>query len=142
MTWLRDRRGQLYNLGGAGYAKAAQYLQDALSWTKVRRGAANFKPVTDMSTTSIATHRHFGSFCLAILYNFPQLLFRDLEPGALLAYTPTIHQYHDWVISDDRSMVAHFDAGMPCASVSSGLSTITRPLPAVKYPYTLAPIRG
>ena len=30
MTWLRDRRGQPYNLGGAGFAKTAQCLQDAL----------------------------------------------------------------------------------------------------------------
>uniref|UniRef100_M4BQ96 Uncharacterized protein n=1 Tax=Hyaloperonospora arabidopsidis (strain Emoy2) TaxID=559515 RepID=M4BQ96_HYAAE len=71
-----------------------------------------------MSTASTATRRHFGSFCLTILYNFPQLLFRDLEPGALLAYTLTIHQCHDWVISDDGSMVTHFDAGMPCDSTS------------------------
>ena len=71
-----------------------------------------------MSTASIAMRSHFGSFCLDILYNFPQLLFRNLEPGALLAYTPRIHQYNDWVISDDRSMVTHFEAGMPCDSTS------------------------
>uniref|UniRef100_M4BSW1 Uncharacterized protein n=1 Tax=Hyaloperonospora arabidopsidis (strain Emoy2) TaxID=559515 RepID=M4BSW1_HYAAE len=144
ITWLRDRRGEPYNLGGAVFAKAAQWLQDALSWTKLRRGVANCKPVLDMSTASIAARRHFGSLCLAILYNFPQLLFRYLEPGALLAYTPTIHQCHDWVISDDGSTVTHFDAGMPrdSMSVSSMFELIARLLPPVEYPYTLAPIRG
>ena len=77
-----------------------------------------FEPVLDMSTASIATRRNFDSFCLAILYNFPQLLFRDLEPGALLTYTLTMHQCHDWVISDDGSTVTRFDEGMPCDSTS------------------------
>ena len=79
MPWLLDRRGKAYTLNGADFAMSYNYLGETLSWTTLQSGVVLFSPTRDMATQSITKRRHFGSFCLALLYNFPSLVYRALE---------------------------------------------------------------
>ena len=62
----------------------------------------------------MAKRRHFGSFCLDLFYNFPSLVYRDLEPGSLIVYSTKVHQFHDWLLASDGASLKHFDTGMEC----------------------------
>ena len=75
MSWLRDRRGIPYKLHGAGFSRGSRTLGDVLSWFSIQPGVTRFSPCTDMSAQSIAKRRHFGSFCLALAYNFPSIMY-------------------------------------------------------------------
>ncbi|CAI5747023.1 unnamed protein product [Peronospora destructor] len=114
MSWLRDRRGKTYNLNGADFARGHNYLGDTMSWLTVQSGVIRFSPKRAMATQSMAKRRHFGSFCLAIIYNFPSLVYRTIEPGALIAYSAKVHRHHDWLLNGDGISLSHFDTGMDC----------------------------
>lgn len=114
MSWLRDSRGQTNNLKGVDFARGQRYLSDILSWRNLQSGIVCFSPTRDMATQSMAKRRHFGSFCVALLYNFPTLLYRAIEPSALIATAPAVHLSHDWLLHHDGTMISHFDTGMNC----------------------------
>ena len=76
ISWLKDRRGQTYKLNGADFARGKHILVYILSWTTVQSGIVCFSPTCDMATQSTAKRRHFGSFCIALLHNFPALVYR------------------------------------------------------------------
>ena len=72
----------------------------------------------------MAQRRHFGTFCLALLYNFTALVYRSVESGALIAYSTKVHQYHDWFLDRDDTSISHFDTGLevdvdPVSSMSA-----------------------
>ena len=114
MSWLRDRQGKAYNLNGADFARNLNYLGETMSWTSLQSGVVLFSPTRDMASQSMAKRRHFGSFCLALLYNFPSLVYRPLEPGSVIAYSTKVHQFHDWLLTGDGKSLIHFDTGMEC----------------------------
>uniref|UniRef100_A0AAV1TI29 LAGLIDADG endonuclease n=1 Tax=Peronospora matthiolae TaxID=2874970 RepID=A0AAV1TI29_9STRA len=53
----------------------------------------------------MAKRRHFGSFCVALSYNFPTSMYRAIEPVALIAYSTKVHQYHDWLLRLDGTRI-------------------------------------
>ena len=83
-----------------------------------------FSPTSAMAFQYMAKRRHFGSFCLALLYNFPSLVYRALEHGSLIAYSTKVHQSHDWLLIGDGQSLKHFNTGMesgvkPVASIEA-----------------------
>ena len=92
MSWLRDRRGNAYTLNGAEFARGCKYLGDVMTWETTQSGIVRFSPKRDMATHLMAKRRHIGSFCLALLYNFPALVNGSVETGALNAYSTKVHQ--------------------------------------------------
>ena len=120
-SWLQDRRGTAYTLSGAAFAQGMTYLGEAMSWTTLQTAIVLFSPTRDMATQSMANRRHLGSFCLALRYNFPSLIYRALEPGSLISYSTKVHQLHDWLLTSEGASLQHFDTGMECGlpSVSS-----------------------
>ncbi|CAI5723214.1 unnamed protein product [Peronospora destructor] len=85
-----------------------------MSWITIQSGIVWFSPKRDMATQSMAKRRHFGSFCLAIIYNFPSLVYRAIEPGELIAYSAKVHRHHDCILNRDGTSLSHFDTGMKC----------------------------
>lgn len=62
----------------------------------------------------MAKRQHFGSFCLALLYNFPSLVYREKEPGSPIAYSTKVQRFHDRTLHSDGTSLSHFDTGMQC----------------------------
>ena len=81
LSWLRNRRGNAYTLNGVDFAKGSKYLDDILTWETSQSGIVQFSPTCDMDTHSMAKRRYFGTFCLALLYIFPALVYRSVESG-------------------------------------------------------------
>ena len=112
MSWLRDRRGIPYKLHGAGFSRGSRTLGDVLSWFSIQPGVTRFSPCTDMSAQSIAKRRHFGSFCLALAYNFPSIMYRALPHGAMVSYSARVHQHHEWLLDEKGASLSYFDTGI------------------------------
>ena len=77
-----------------------------------------------MVTHSMAKRRHFETFCLALLYNLPALVYWLVESRALIAYLTKVDQYHDWLFDRDGTSISHFDTGIedgvvPVSSMSA-----------------------
>ena len=124
LSSLKDRRGNIYTLNGVDFAKGSKYLDDMLTWETIQSGIVRFSPKCDMASQSMAKHRHFRTFCLALLYNFPALVYRSVESGALIAYSTKVHQYHDWLLDRDSTSISHFDTAIegrvvPVSSMSA-----------------------
>ena len=78
LSWLRDRRGNAYTLNGVDFAKASKYLGDMLTWETIPSGIVRILPKCYMDTHSMEKRQYFGTFCLAILYNFLALVYRPI----------------------------------------------------------------
>ena len=120
---MRDRLGTTYTLNGAAFAQGLTYLGEAMSWTTLQTGIVLLSPTRDMATQSMEKRRHFGSFCLALLYNFPSLVYRALERGSLISYSTKVHQFHDWLLTSEGTSFQHFDTGMECGLQPVSLMT-------------------
>ena len=92
----------------------SNYLVETMYCTTLQRGIVLLSPTRDMATQSIAKRRHFRSVCLALLYNFPSLVYRALEPGFQISYSTKVHQFHDWTFTSVGTSLQHFDTGMKC----------------------------
>ncbi|CAI5704134.1 unnamed protein product [Peronospora farinosa] len=68
----------------------------------------------------MAKRRHYGTFCLALLYNFLALVYGPVELGSLIAYSTKVHQYHNWLIDRDGTSISQFDTGM-----AGGVATVS-----------------
>ena len=44
MSWLRDRRGQVYSFNGAEFARGLNLLGDAMSWATIQSVIVRFHP--------------------------------------------------------------------------------------------------
>ena len=99
-------------MNGAEFATECKYLGDVMTSETTQSGIVRFSPKRDMATHPMAKCRHFGSFCLALLYNFPALVSRSVESEALIAYSTKVHQYHSWLLDQDGTSISHFDTGM------------------------------
>ena len=111
-------------MNGVDFAKGSKYLGDILTWETFQSGIVQFSPTCDMDTHSMAKRRYFGTFCLALLYIFPALVYRSVESEALIAYSTKVHQYHDWLLDRDGTSISHFNAGIeggvvPVSSMSA-----------------------
>ena len=69
-----------------------------MTWEMTQSGIFQFSLKRDMDTHSMSKRRHFGTFCLTLLYNFPALVYRSVESVALIACLTKIHTYHDWLL--------------------------------------------
>ena len=105
------------------FATEQTYLGDTLSWSTVKSGVVRFSTTRDAATQSMAKRRQFGSFCLFLLCNFSSLVYRAMDPLALLAYSSKIHRHHDWLLNRDGRSLYHFDTDMSCGATSV-LSTL------------------
>ena len=114
MSWLQDRRGKVFNLNGADFTREKNYLSDIMAWALCKSGIVQFSARLDIATQSMAKRRHFGSFCLALLYNFLAPVLRAINPGCLLAYLTKVYRYHDWTLNSKGTLLTHFDTGMEC----------------------------
>ena len=90
------------------------YFGEAMSWTILQTGIVLLSPTRDMATQSMAKRRQFGSFCLALIYNFSSLVYRAMEPGSLISYTTKVYQFHDCFLTSDGTSLRHFDTGTDC----------------------------
>ena len=114
MSWLRDRRGTVYTFNGAAFAIGLNDLGETMYWNTLQTCIVLFSPTRNMATQSMAKRRHFGSFCLALLYNFPSLVYRELELGSLIEYSANVHRFHDWLLTSEGTSLQHFDTSMKC----------------------------
>ena len=69
LSSLKDRRGNTYSLNGVDFAKGSKYLGDMLTWETIQSGIVRFSPKCDMAPQSMAKRRHFGAFCLSLLFS-------------------------------------------------------------------------
>ena len=78
----------------------------------------------------MAKRRYIGIFCFDLLYNFTALVYRSVESGALNSYSAKIHQYHEWLLDRDSTLISHFDTsiegGVVPVSSMSACDTATR----------------
>ena len=81
-----SQRQYLY-LERSGFCVGSQIPWWNVDLETIRSGIVRFLPKCDMATHSMVKRRHFGAFCLALLYNFPALVYRSVESGALIAYS-------------------------------------------------------
>ena len=99
---------------GQIFARGKNHLGKIMSLKLCQSGIIQFLARLDMATQSMAKRRHFGSFCLALLHNFPALVFLAIDPGCLLAYSIKVNRYHDWTLSSEGTLLNHFDAVVEC----------------------------
>ena len=85
-------------------------------WTVLQRWVTWFLPRRNLDAQLVTKGLHLGSFCLALLYNFPLLVHRAIDPGALLAYSEKVHIHHDWLLNQEGTSLYHFDTGISCGS--------------------------
>ena len=53
--------------------------------------------------------RAFERLCAALLYNYPELLYRPRREQILRPTTPEIQQHHEWALSSDSTTLVHTD---------------------------------
>ena len=85
----------------------AKNLGDMLNWETIYSSIVRFSPKCDMAVHSMAKRRHFVTFCLGLLYNFPALVYRSVKWEAFIA--TKVHQYHDWLLDRDGTSIFYFD---------------------------------
>ena len=112
MSLLRDRRGTPYKLHGAGFSRGSRTFGDVLSCSSIQPEVTRFLPCTDMATQLIAKRRHFGSFCLALAYNFPSIMYRAPLQGALVVYSAKVNHHHECLLDNRGASLSHFDTGI------------------------------
>lgn len=118
-SWLLDQHGLPCNARRASFARSGLVLAEVIEWEWLALGVVRFSPVGSSTIESRAAIRLFERFCLALVYNYPELLQRPAEPGTLLAYEPAAHTHHDWRLSDSSEQLLHYDAGMHCSTTTT-----------------------
>ena len=61
-------------------------LGDTITWSWAECGVVCFTPTISISSMPIAKRRHFGRFCLTLVFNFPSFLYQPASPGTLVLY--------------------------------------------------------
>jgi ribonuclease HI len=107
--WLLDRKGTVYDLSKARISNGCVSLRDLVRWTWVRRGRVLFEYVPGHEFATAPSIRSFQRLCFALLYNFPQLLFRPTRFLQLEPYDARIQQHHEWRLEGPNSL-QHYDA--------------------------------
>uniref|UniRef100_M4C1J3 RxLR effector candidate protein n=1 Tax=Hyaloperonospora arabidopsidis (strain Emoy2) TaxID=559515 RepID=M4C1J3_HYAAE len=64
----------------------------------------------------MAKRRHFGRFCLALVFNFPSFLYQPASPGTLVPLSGTDRQPHKWKLNPRGNMLSHWVSGHSSAS--------------------------
>jgi hypothetical protein len=124
--WLLDRQGTTYLLSRAGIARGTRELKDLVQWTWHSQGKVLFQFVPGWESATAPSLRSFQRLCFALLYNYPQLLFRPASPTLLWPYNTGIQQHHEWHLTHTHTL-KHYDATLLTAKhqveTSSDLDT-------------------
>ncbi|KAF1318320.1 reverse transcriptase, partial [Globisporangium splendens] len=115
-AWLSDEQAELPTKeGGIGMPNMKQELL-TLAPITVARGAAD-ADAFGRALGGCSAHasppgparRAFERLCSALLYNYPELLYRPHHEQLLRSTTPEIQQHHEWTLETDSTMLVHMD---------------------------------
>jgi ribonuclease HI len=114
--WLLDPTGTAYRLATSSVASSTTTLGDIMRWEWVRRGVLKFMPRNGISAYSRPSIRAFERLCAALVYNFPQLLYRPHRTNVLRPYNGQSYRDHEWHLSPEEKTLTHFDTTLTKAT--------------------------
>ena len=113
MSRLRDRRGTDYASNGADCAIGLNYLGESMSCTILQTGIVLFSPTRDMATYYMAKRRHLRIPASLFITIFVSGL-SDSEAWVLISFLTKLHQFHNWLLTSEGTLLQHFETGMEC----------------------------
>ena len=111
MSWLFDRKGRRYQLKYASFARGRATLGDTITWTWAECGEVCFTPTISISLMPVVKRRHFGRFCLVLVFNFPSFLYLPAPSGTLVPLSGSVRRPHKWMLNPRGNMRSHWVSG-------------------------------
>lgn len=106
--WLLDRNGQQMHIAGLSTTRGDAALGDTVTWDWKEASILRFAVIDDHHIAA-ARKCAWLRFCVALVFNFPDMLYRPAEELELRPYSEATQQHHDWNFGEGET-ITHKDA--------------------------------
>ncbi|KAF1318316.1 reverse transcriptase, partial [Globisporangium splendens] len=109
ITMCRDSEGCRYPEGAQMIKRFVWDVREgknARAWLSDEQAEL---PTKEGASPPGPARRAFERLCSALLYNYPELLYRPHHEQLLRSTTPEIQQHHEWTLETDSTMLVHMD---------------------------------